>query len=374
MRRPMDMRGRLSALPLRRLVAAACVVASSAALGGCGSSASGGPTSPPNTTPTSITTASVPTSSTTPGGVSSSTAESDPPSTTTVGTSSSTTTTPALPGTGRPSVVIGDKNFTEQFLLGELYYQALLAQGYDVSLTQNIGATSVSLQAIAAHTLDIYPEYLNVILSQFAHDPSSFKHLRGAYRAAQTWAATHRLSLLPPTPFSDTAGLGVTSSYAFAHNLVTLYGLRRVAPSMTVGVPPIPEFQTTGLPALEQVYGFLPAGVQTVNIGAQYSALSAGEIQAAFVNTTDGQLSNPAYTVLSDPHHALGYGNVVPIVSSAVLLAEGPVFAKTIEKIDSLLTMAVIRRLNAQVDLGLAPPATVARRFLEQNHLIPQGV
>jgi osmoprotectant transport system substrate-binding protein len=269
--------------------------------------------------------------------------------------------------------VIGDKNFTEQFVLGELYYLALTAQGYDVSLTQNIGQPSVSMQAIAAHTLDMYPEYLDVILTGLASDWGSFGHFRAAFRAAQSWAAAHGLTLLPPTPFSDSAGLGVTTSYAIEHNLSALGGLWRVESSLTIGAPP--EFQSGphGLPAIEQIYGFFPAKVQTVTVGDQYAALSAGDVQAAYVNTTDGQLSNPGYTVLRDPRRALGYGNVVPVISSAVLAAEGPVFARTIERVDALLTTSVMRQLNAEVDLYLETPTLVAKRFLEEHGIIQPG-
>ena len=46
------------------------------------------------------------------------------------------------PGTGKPAVTLGDKNFTEQFVLGQLYKQALEAKGYTVNLKANIGARS----------------------------------------------------------------------------------------------------------------------------------------------------------------------------------------------------------------------------------------
>jgi osmoprotectant transport system substrate-binding protein len=292
------------------------------------------------------------------------------PASTTAATNVSTT--PPLPGTGKPSVVVGDKNFTEQFLLGELYYQALLAQGFDVSLTQNIGSPSVSMQAIAAHTLDVYPEYLDVLLNKVAHVPRTFRHMRPAYRAVRAWARRHGLTLLPPTPFSDTAGIAVTSAFALGNNLIGLNGMQRLGASMTIGTPPEFEDGSGGLLTLERAYGFLPGKVQTLNAGAQYAALSAGDVQAAYVNTTDGQLSNPiSYTVLEDPHHVFGWGNVVPVVSSATLAAEGPVFARTIEKIDALLSMSVMRELNAEVDLDLDTPTSVARHFLEAHHLIP---
>src|SRR5437588_10078178 len=66
---------------------------------------------------------------------------------TTASTRSATATT-ALPGTGKPTVTIGDKNFTEQFVLGELYLQALQVQGYTVLLNRNIGPTEVRVQGL----------------------------------------------------------------------------------------------------------------------------------------------------------------------------------------------------------------------------------
>ena len=53
--------------------------------------------------------------------------------TTTTSTSDGGTTTSdgrTLPGTGRPAVTIGDKNYPEQFVLGQLYLKALKAQGF----------------------------------------------------------------------------------------------------------------------------------------------------------------------------------------------------------------------------------------------------
>ncbi|HEX2396795.1 MAG TPA: glycine betaine ABC transporter substrate-binding protein, partial [Solirubrobacteraceae bacterium] len=38
------------------------------------------------------------------------------------------------PGAGRPPVTLGSKNFTEQFVLGQLYKQALEARGFRVTL------------------------------------------------------------------------------------------------------------------------------------------------------------------------------------------------------------------------------------------------
>jgi osmoprotectant transport system substrate-binding protein len=300
--------------------------------------------------------------------------------TTTVTTTSTTTTTvsssidsAALPGTGRPAVVIGDKNFTEQFILGELYDLALAAEGFDVSLTQNIGPTSVSLQAMQDGTLGVYPEYLNTWDSEVAGYKQSFPTLARAFGAAQTWATSHGYVLLTPTPFSDTPGLGVTTNFALQNGLRTLAGLRRIAATLTLGVPL--EFKTspTGLPLIEQTYGFTPASVRSVLIGDQYSALNDGTVQAAYVTTTDAQLSDPSFTLLADPRYTFGFGNAVPVLTGKVYAEEGPAFANTIDEVDALLTTSVMRQLNAEVDLDHEVPQTVASQFLAENGLMSNG-
>ncbi|MBV8429823.1 MAG: hypothetical protein JO244_01585, partial [Solirubrobacterales bacterium] len=98
-------------------------------------------------------------------------------------TTSSTQVPTTLPGQGKPTVTIGDKNYTEEFNLGELYYEALQAQGFPVQINQNIGATSVTLQALASGQLGMYPEYLNVWDSQVAGLTRQFRTRHAAYVA-----------------------------------------------------------------------------------------------------------------------------------------------------------------------------------------------
>src|SRR5687768_1089148 len=47
------------------------------------------------------------------------------------------------PGEGKPAVTLGTKDFPEEFILGELYKQALEANGYKVNLKKNIGSTEI---------------------------------------------------------------------------------------------------------------------------------------------------------------------------------------------------------------------------------------
>jgi osmoprotectant transport system substrate-binding protein len=291
------------------------------------------------------------------------------PTTTAAPAATSQTTT--SPGSGKPAVVIGDKNYTEQFVLGELYYLALQRQGFNVSLNRNIGPTEVTLQALESDQLSLYPEYLNTWNSTVAADRHSFKTRHAAYRAAQGWALSHGLELLDPTPFSDTEAIGVTVGYAQQNGLRSIADLRKVAYELTLGVPPQFEQDPAGLPVLENAYGFTPADVKSLEIGGQYTALDQNSVQAADVNTTDGELTTGNYTVLSDPKHVLGIGNVVPVVSQQVITREGPAFASTVNRVTALLTLPVMRELNAEVDIVGQDPATVATRFLIDHGILP---
>jgi osmoprotectant transport system substrate-binding protein len=270
-------------------------------------------------------------------------------------------------------VTIGDKNFTEQFVLGELYRQALRAQGFSVQLNRNIGPTDVTLQALKTGSVSMYPEYLNLFDSSIARDPHTVHRRPTAYAIAERYALAHGLELLTPTPFSDTDTIGVTVAYAQANHLNSLRDLGRLPTSVTVGGPP--QFETTdpGLQTLERRYGFTVAGYKPLAVGDQYTALNTGAVQAADVGTTDGQLASGYYRALGDPQHVFGWGNAVPVVTAAVLSAEGPAFAETIDRVSALLTTPVMRQLNSAVDVAGQDPATVAKQFLETHGVIPPG-
>jgi osmoprotectant transport system substrate-binding protein len=296
-------------------------------------------------------------------GASATTPDSPSPTTTTA------TNPSALPGTGRPVVTIGDKNFTEQFILGELYYEALKNQGFPVQLNQNIGPLATTMQELHTGQLAMYPEYLDIWDAQVAHAYGPFTSRQAAYRAGQQYALAHGLKLLQNTPFSDTGGIAVTFDYAAQNGLTTIGDLSKLGHHVILGGPPQYQTEPGGLRALESGYGFKPAAYKSLEIGNQYRTLESGEVQAANIDTTDGDLSTGNYTLLSDPLGLFGWGNVVPVVSEKALAMEGPAFATTINQVSSLLTTSVIRELNAQVDLSGQDPRIVAGQFLAENGL-----
>ncbi len=276
-----------------------------------------------------------------------------------------------LPGYGKPVVALGDMNTPEQFIIGQLYQLALQQEGYSVALTRNIGIAQVALAALKQGTLDLYPEYLDEWNSQVAGLHTRFHSLAASYDAGASYASRHGIVLLPPTPFSDTTGIAVTSQYAAANHIRSVADLVS-GPSIIFAAPL--DFKTSphGLPAVESAYHLHPGYVQVVNaVGSQYSWLESGDAQAAYVTTTDPQLLGPEFKLLADPQNVFGFGNVVPVTTAHVLKVEGPAFIETIERIDAALTTSAMRGLNWEVEVAGHTATQVASEFLQGQGITP---
>src|SRR6478752_7746322 len=70
-----------------------------------------------------------------------------------------------------PAIVIGTKNFPEEYILGELYKQALVAKGFSVTNKGSLGSTELIQTALTSGKINFYPEYTGVIVQVvFHHD------------------------------------------------------------------------------------------------------------------------------------------------------------------------------------------------------------
>ncbi len=279
------------------------------------------------------------------------------------------------PGRGRPAVTLGDKNFTEQFILGQLYAQALRAKGYTVHLRADIGPSRVIDGALIAGRIDLYPEYTGVIVSDLQEielaapggasaspraPPGSAEQ---AYEQAASFEDNRGFTLLHPTPLQDAERVATTAAFARAHGLRGMQDLAKLS-SFTYGGPPENRTRYQGLAGMQQAYGLNNARFVAIPIGAQYRALNRARVDTIAVSTTDGQLLGGHYVVLGDPKDIFGYQNVAPVVNKRVLSREGPAFAQILNAVSAKLTTQAMRRMNAAVQLAHQHPADVARRFL----------
>jgi osmoprotectant transport system substrate-binding protein len=288
-------------------------------------------------------------------------------------TASTAATTPASaasgPGVGKPAVTIGDKNFAEENILGQLYAQALEAKGYKITLKENVGSSEIIYKALTSGQIEMYPEYTGTLLSAIANQTKEPPSAAAAYAQAKAFVEQHGLTLLDYTPFYDSDALATLPSYASAHHLSSIADLKALGKSVTIGAPP--EFATRfeGLLGLKQEYGVVPT-FKPIAIELSYKALESGQVDVQNVFSTDGQLLSGKFKVLADPKHVFGFQNVAPVVKQSVLTAEGPAFAETLNKVSALLTIKAIQQMNAAVSIDKQSSSSVAHQFLAANGLV----
>ncbi|MFL5825656.1 MAG: glycine betaine ABC transporter substrate-binding protein [Thermoleophilaceae bacterium] len=269
----------------------------------------------------------------------------------------------------RPVVTLGTKNFPEQYLLGELYAQALRARGFRVVVKEDIGASEIIHRTLQAGAIDMYPEYIGVLVTEVAHRARRPVSADQAYRLADSFEQNRGFTLLARTPYSNTDAVAVKPAYAKRWKLRSVGDLAKVSGNVRLAAPP--EFRTRfeGLVGLEQQYGLKNIRFMPSKIGEQYGDLDKGRVDAADVFTTDGQLNGTRYMVLRDPKRVFGFQNVAPIVSLKTVRQQGNGFTSTIDRVSQALTTQSLRQMNAEVVLKKRPPGQVAQQFLREHKL-----
>ena len=274
------------------------------------------------------------------------------------------------PGEGKPGLTIGTKDFTEEFVLGQLYTQALEAKGYTVTLKENIGATEIIDKALTSKTIDAYPEYTGVSLSVVAKNDILAESPEQTAELVKEFYEGRGQVVSELTPFQDTDAIATTKEFATENDLTEVADLKNLD-SFTLGARPEFKSRFNGLKGMEQVYGIKNAKFKQLALGLQYPSLDKGDVDTANVFSTDAQLSSGKYTVLEDPKGVFGFQNVYFVINKDKYDAVGgQEFMDVINSVNALLTDDAMQSMNAAVDLDKKKPADVAKAFLEANKLL----
>jgi osmoprotectant transport system substrate-binding protein len=273
------------------------------------------------------------------------------------------------PGKGKPAVTLGTKDFTEEFVLGELYKQALEAKGYKVKLKKNIGSTEIIDKALTSGQIDGYPEYLGVSVAVVARKDIIPKSDQQTYDLAKSFYEKRGQTISQQTPFFDVDAIATTKDFASKNSLKTVADLKKLD-SFTVGARPEFKSRYQGLKGMQNVYKLTNAKFKQLALGIQYQALDKGDVDSANVFSTDAQLASGKYTVLEDPKGIFGYQHVAMVMDQKKNDALGPEFFATIDAVSKLLTNDAMITMNKAVALDKQPEADVAKKFLQANGIL----
>lgn len=283
---------------------------------------------------------------------------------------------PSGGGGDSSAITVGSKNFTEQYVLGELYAQALAASGFDVEKKLDLGAAQIADQALQEGQIDLYPEYTGTALADvLPYESENYPDTPAAtyQKAKQLYAQRDSAAtMLKPAPFNNTYGIFVRKQVAEEQNLQTLADLAQASPDLTF--VSFSEFQerSDGYPNMQESYPAFDFGdtfiVNSIG-GPIYRGVRQGEGEVGVGFTTDAQLASGDLVVMQDPKQIWPFYYPAPVVRSETL-EKNPKMKEVLNEVSASLDAETMRRLNAEVDLEQEDPDEVARKYLKEEGLL----
>jgi osmoprotectant transport system substrate-binding protein len=277
-------------------------------------------------------------------------------------------------GGGGPTITVGSKNFTEQYVLGELYAQALEANGFSVEKKLDLGSSAIADKALQSGQIDMYPEYTGTSLVEIFKQEGTPDTPEATYQKAKELYAQRDPAdtMLTPAPFNNTYGIFVNKDVAERGDLQTLADLAEASPELTFVL--FSEFRTRedGYPNMQKNYPAFDFGdfVIVNSIGGPiYQGVLQGEGDAGVGFTTDSQLASDELVVMEDPKSIWPFYYPAPVVRTEVL-KDNPKMEEVLNSVSKSLDAETMRQLNAQVDIEQEDPDEVASEFLQEKGIV----
>lgn len=270
---------------------------------------------------------------------------------------------------GKPTVIVGSKNFTEQLVLGNMVGLLMEDAGYPVQYQLRLGGSGLVHEALVNGDVNVYVEYtgtgLTVMLNE---DPMSdpdevYEKVKADYK--EDWD----LVWLEPWGFNNTYTIAMRQEVADELGVVKISDLKDKAQDLIIGATQ--EFipRPDGLAGLQETYGFTFKDAKGMDEGLMYQAVKEGSVDAISAFATDGRI--PAFNLINleddlfyfPPYYA------APVVRQD-LLDKDPDIAEVLNKLAGKIDDATMAQLNFEVDEEKKDPSAVAKQFLQDNGFI----
>jgi osmoprotectant transport system substrate-binding protein len=284
------------------------------------------------------------------------------------GSGNNTTTAAAGP---KPTITMGTKNFAEEYILGQLYGQALAAKGFKVNYKNDIGSSEVIDTAFKSHKINMYPEYTGVIALDLAKAKNAPKSAAATYQAAQTFEQGSRnATLLKATPFFDSDTFTMLSSTAKKDGLKTMSDLSKLK-SFSYAALPECDQRITCILGMKQIYHLKNIKFVPLSNVSVYTLLDQGKTTGGDGFSTDPLQLDPKYTTLEDNKHIFGFQNVAPVVNKTLIAGpNGALLTSTANAVSAKLTLKAMQAMNKAYYVNKATPKQIAHGFLAANGLL----
>lgn len=261
-------------------------------------------------------------------------------------------------------VLIGAKNFEEQYTLSAMIADRLGKAGFATSRRSGLGS-SIIFHALAAGDIDVYVDYSGTIWANQMHRSDTPGRAAVLAQLAQWLQRKYGVRDLGSLGFENTYVLAMRSDRARALHIESLADLATYAPRMKIGGD-YEFFSRPEWAGVVKAYG-LHFGVQrTYQPTFMYRALKDGDVDVIAGFSSDGRIAQYRLKLLSDPKSALPPYDAVLLVSPKH--AHDAPFLDALKPLIGRIDLSAMQRANLMVDGEKRTPEEAARWLESRIH------
>jgi glycine betaine/choline ABC-type transport system substrate-binding protein len=268
-------------------------------------------------------------------------------------------------------IVVGSKNFTESFILGELIAQQIESHtNLKVERRFYLAGTYICQQAMLAGRIDIYPEYTGTALTAVLKQNETADRIAVYRQVKSEYEQRFGLTLGPALGFNNTFAMEIRGEDARRLNVKTLSEAAQFAPQWRAGFGYEFMERPDGYRGLVATYGLQFAEQPRImDLGLLARALKAHQIDFAGGNATDGLMPALDLVALEDDRHYFPPYEAVPVIRQQVM-REHPEVEQVLAELADMISDTDMQRMNYAVDGQHRDAADVVREFLRAKKLV----
>jgi osmoprotectant transport system substrate-binding protein len=268
-------------------------------------------------------------------------------------------------------IVVGSKNFTESFLLGEIVAQQIEAHtNLKVERRFYLAGTYICQQAILAGRIDIYPEYTGTALTAILKQNAGGDKQDVYRRVKSEYERRFGLTLGPAFGFNDTFAMEIRGEDARRFNLKTLSQAAALTPHWRAGFGYEFMERPDGYRGLAAIYGLhFAEQPRIMDLGLLARALKDRQIDLAAGNATDGLIPALDLFVLEDDRHYFPPYEAVPVMREQTI-QQHPEVAQALAELAGKISDEEMQRMNYVVDGQHRDAKDVVHEFLRGKDLV----
>jgi osmoprotectant transport system permease protein len=262
-----------------------------------------------------------------------------------VGTAAATA--PLWPKSGADrTVVVGAKNFSEQYILARLIGDRLEHAGYTVEYRDGLGS-AVVFGALSGGDIDVYVDYAGTIWAN-EMKRNDVPERPAMVAAIGDWARReHNVGLIGSLGFENAYAFAMKGDAAKAKRIASLDDLVNAAPGMTLGSD-LEFLERPEWAAVKRAYPLRFAKTTPYSPTFMYRALESGNVDVISAFSSDGRIAADGLTVLTDPRRAIpGYDAILMVAPKRAGDAQ---FLDALKPMVGRIPVEAMRAANYRVD------------------------